>query len=111
MEAFISLADTRIPANERRFSMTDTMISASDTSLVATTICVPVPERTLGAVPAGVFVTPIHQQRTVRRKLWLNKLTSRGSKPFLTMLNCLIERSLDETLNDGSSMLRARCAS
>ena len=29
--------------------MTDTMISASDTSLVATTICFPVPERTLGA--------------------------------------------------------------
>ena len=48
--------------------MTDTMISASDTSLVATTICFPVPERTLGAVPAGVFVTPIHQQLTVRRK-------------------------------------------
>jgi len=41
--------------------MTDTMISASDTSLVASTICFPVAERTLGAVPAGVFVTPIHQ--------------------------------------------------
>jgi len=41
--------------------MADTMISASDTSLVATAICVPVPERTLGAVTAGVFVTPIRQ--------------------------------------------------
>ncbi len=62
MEAFISIADTFIPAKERRFSVTDTMISASGTSLVASTICFPVPERTLGAVPAGVFVTPIHKR-------------------------------------------------
>ena len=35
---------------------------------IATTICFPVPERTLDAVPTGVFLTPICQQRTVRRK-------------------------------------------
>ncbi len=52
--------------------MANTMISASDTSLVASAICFSVPERTLDAMPAGVFVTPIRQQLTVRRKLWLN---------------------------------------
>src|SRR5437762_5802249 len=68
INAFISIADTFIPAKERGFSTADTIISASDTSLVATKICFPVAERTLGAVPTGVFLTPIRQQRTVRRK-------------------------------------------
>src|SRR5438132_6832029 len=56
IDAFISIADPFIPAKERGFSTADTIISASDTSLVATEMSFPVAERTLGAVPTGVFL-------------------------------------------------------
>ena len=61
INAFISIADTFIPAKERGFSTADTIISASDTSLFATEIGFPVAERILGTVPMGVLLAPICQ--------------------------------------------------